>query len=141
MQKFLATADGKKAMERGKDFFVEQFLKSWDASDADALAAYKALIGKKEGDELTLKDLADIRITYEDTLDSYLQDAERTQFTEVQEKAVAHTFLDKMQKEIEGKHFSQQVRDAWNQYVSSKKNTISSRDNLQDRLKEFFLKA
>lgn len=87
-------------MSRGKDFFMQQFLKSRESSDADAYEAYKLLVGKKADDDLTLKDLSDIRINYEDTFESYINDVEREQFTATQEKAVAQTFLDKMSKEI-----------------------------------------
>ncbi|MBP6910708.1 hypothetical protein KBC03_03845 [Patescibacteria group bacterium] len=108
-------------MNRGKDFFVQKFLKSRESSDADAVEAYKVLIGKKPDDDLNIKDLADVQINYEDTFERYIAGAEKSQFTELQEKAVTHTFLDKMGKEIAGAHFAAPQRDAWKQYVASKK--------------------
>jgi|GEM_PF-7072187 len=138
---FLSTAAGKKSLEKGKDFFVQQFLASRESSDANALAAYKAIIGKKAHEELSLDDLADITISYDTTFQTYIEGAEKEQFTAVQEKAIAHAFLEKMHKVLQSKHFQSQHRDAWNQYVYALKDGIHDRADLDKYLKTFFKTA
>ena len=43
VQEFLATASGKTALDRGKEYFMEQFFLFVDKEDGDMLAAFKAL--------------------------------------------------------------------------------------------------
>lgn len=112
-----------------------------DSNHEDLLISFKKLHGKDEKDELTLDDIGDITLTYEDTYESYIENAVREHFEEQQEKAVAQAFLKKMDKLLGGAEFSDALRQLWGKYVLPRKDSIQDVADMQRILKQFFQRA